>query len=203
MYTTRFVLSAITALCAVLTPFSKAAMAIDTLDNETLRPIINTHEWKPVEAPMKFTITPVKEKTKPSLYIPSSKNAAPAQVERQNKFASRSMEDRNWEDEILEKIPHGERLKYMWNVVDGDVDLHFTGLRFDRGNTGVSYKTNYVPFIGEMDTVQFRFDAGEENEISFKTSHVPFAGDLQGLNFKASTGDSGSKISARYTIALD
>jgi hypothetical protein len=110
--------------------------------------------------------------------------------------------ERSVEESILAQIPYGENFKYMWNVVDGDVDLHFEGLRADRGNTGIAYKTNTVPFIGDVEGLQLKFEAGREQSFSFETNKMPLVGTIEGFNFKGSVGDN-SKVFARYTIAFD
>ncbi len=107
------------------------------------------------------------------------------------------------EDEILEKIPHGSKFKQMWNVVDGDVDLYFTGLRADRKNRGLSYTLSNRSFIGDMNDIEIEFSAGNDSEVSFKTQTIPFMGQLEGFSLKGSAGMNDSKIFARYTVPLD
>lgn len=122
---------------------------------------------------------------------------------RKDKYKSKLMDQDDFEEKILDKIPYGHGFRKVWNVVDGDVDLYVTGLRADRRNKGVKYKTDKIPLIGTVDGLDLQFDAGERTEFSFESSHIPFAGKLEGFSFKGATGNKGSRISARYTIAFD
>lgn len=110
---------------------------------------------------------------------------------------------KSFEDKILDKIPHGSKFKQMWNIVDGDVDLHFTGLRADRSNRGLSYSLYNQSFIGDMNDIEIEFSAGQENKVSFKTQMVPFLGKLEGFSLKGSAGMKDSNLFARYTVPLD
>ncbi len=116
---------------------------------------------------------------------------------------AKEFEEEEFVDKILSKIPYSKTLKSTWNVIDGDVDLYVEGLRVDRGNKGVTYKTNTIPFMGEVDGVQFKASAGEDNKLSFESSVVPFVGHVEGLKFKSSVGDDDSQVSLRYNISLD
>lgn len=108
------------------------------------------------------------------------------------------------EEKIMAMIPYSKQAKYLWNVADGDIDLMgVRGLRGDRGNKGITYSTHYVPLVGEMESVEFRFDAGEDMEFIFESGHIPFAGELEGFNFKASVKEDNSRVFARYTIPFD
>lgn len=111
--------------------------------------------------------------------------------------------ENDFKNRLMNEIPYGENLKHMWDVVDGDVDLHFTGLRADRRNRGLSYTTNYIPLMGDVDGIEMKFDAGKTNEFSLKSNITPFVGKVKGLSVRGSTTNEDSKVSARYTIALD
>lgn len=107
------------------------------------------------------------------------------------------------EEKIMAMIPYSDQMKYLWNVADGDVDLMgIKGLRGDRRNKGVEYKTNYMPLIGTFDDTEFKFEAGEDIELSFKTSSLPFGRSIEGFNFNGSVGDD-ARVSARYTVKFD
>ena len=121
---------------------------------------------------------------------------------RDRKYKSKFTDKMSLEDKLIEQVPYGGRLKYLWNIADGDVDIHFTGLRFNRKNMGLDYTTSTLPVIGTMDGVRFQLKAGDDNEFSFESRIIPFVGDIEGFSFKGSIGDN-SRISARYTIALD
>ena len=110
---------------------------------------------------------------------------------------------KNFEDKILEKIPHGTKLKNMWNIVDGDVDVYFQGLKVDRRNKGLTYTIKNLNFIGGMNDIELEFSAGRDNEVSFKTHMIPFMGTLEGFSLKGTAGTDDNKIFARYTIPLD
>jgi len=111
---------------------------------------------------------------------------------------------KNFKEKVMDKIPYSEELEHTWNVIDGDVDLiGIQGLRGDRRNKGLEYKTSMLPFIGEVDGVEFKFKAGEKNEFSFKSDITPFIGDIKSLSYKGYTNTNNSAIFARYTIALD
>lgn len=204
MKTNRFVLCAFAVLCGTLALVSKTAYANDLVQGDDLRPYINTHQWTPEAEPIKFTVSPPKPKKDMPLIVPYLGRSGSVKEEPRNNFDSRPDNDQSWEDKILNKIPQGKRLKYMWNVADGDIDLMgIKGFRGDRGNKGVTYSTHYVPFIGDMESVEFRFDAGEDTEFIFKSSHIPFMGELEGFNFKVSAKDNRQRVFARYTIPFD
>ncbi len=116
---------------------------------------------------------------------------------------ARFIEEANLEDKILSKVPHGSRIKHIWNIVDGDVDLYFTGLRADKGNRGITYTTTNLPVIGKINDMKFEFSAGETNEISFTTHVIPFMGELKGFTLKGTAGDDDNKIFARYTVPFE
>lgn len=210
MNTDRFVLCAFAVLCGILSLSSQGALANDSVTNNSsknyaFRPLINTHEWRPKQEAMHFTITPPPVEA-PLFNMVSTSNSPHADNvgnSQSSGFAKSKKDKEEWEDKILAMLPQGDRLKHMWEVVDGDVNLYFKGLRFDRGNKGVTYKTKTLPLIGEMDNTELKFEAGEDNKLSFKSSTVPFIGDIEGLSFRGSTGNKGSRISARYTISLD
>lgn len=105
-------------------------------------------------------------------------------------------------DNTLAKIPYSKQLKATWKVIDGDVDLYMKGLRVDRGNKGVEYTTDYVPFMGPVEGVMFKAEAGEDNKLKFESSHIPFVGHVEGFKFKSSVGEEAS-VSVRYNVSLD
>lgn len=206
MNTDRFVLRAFAVLCGILSSLSQEALANDSSEDFAFQPLINTHEWQPKQEEMHFTITPPKTDEAPLFNIVPTSSHPHANNVGHSQFAGFSENKKgtgDLEDKILAMLPQGDRLKYMWHVTDGKVDLYFEGLRFDRGNKGVTYKTKTLPFIGEMDDIEFKFEAGDDNKFSFKSSTVPIIGSIEGLSFKGSTGDKGSRISARYTIPFN
>jgi len=106
-------------------------------------------------------------------------------------------EDEDFGDKILNKLPFKNSLKYTWNVIDGDIDLYFEGLRFDRGNKGLEYKTDTLPYFGKIDGMRIKAEMGESQKLTFETDYIPLMGRVDGFNFKASASDN-SKISFRY-----
>lgn len=150
------------------------------------------------------------ENTQPFILIKDNHEAPSLLIERtvsrssfntQSQSPSKSAEDMG--DQILAMVPHGDKMKQAWNIIDGDVDLYVEDLRFNRKNTGVTYKTNFVPFMGEVKGVELKFDVGEENAFSFESDIVPFVGQLDGFKFSGKAGDEDSRIGMRYTFALD
>ncbi len=117
-------------------------------------------------------------------------------------FKSKLRDEEDFKKMIMEKIPYAKQAKYMWDVVDGDVDIYMKNLRADRKNKGLSYTTNRLPLIGEVKNVEFKFNAGEDMGMSFETNRMPFVGTLEGFKLKGTMGED-SRISARYTIPLD
>ena len=203
MKTNRFVLHAFAVLCGTLALVSKTAYANDLIQGNDIRPKIITHQWTPEVEPMKFTVSPPKPKKAAPLVVPYLGQPIP-DYEPRHSFNSDSSDKVAYEDQVLSMVPHGDKLKKTWNIIDGDVDLMgIKGLRGDRRNKGVTYSTNYVPFIGDMESVEFRFDAGEDMEFIFESSHIPFMGQLEGFNFKTSIKDDNQRVFARYTIPFD
>jgi len=160
-------------------------------------------EWTPPMVAQDFTMIPTKTKDAPLpdlLLMPHHKPSTPKP---EKTAKSKSKDSKDWEDKVMAAVPQAKQLKKMWNFIDGDTDLHFTGLRIDRGNKGLKYSTHFVPMIGEMETVEVEFMAGQDLELSLESSHIPFAGDLDGFKFKTSVSNNKSKILARYTIPFD
>lgn len=125
---------------------------------------------------------------------------APLQ-DRQSEYKPKG--EKPMEEKIMAMIPYSDQMKYLWNVADGDIDLlGIKGLRGDRRNKGVEYKTNYMPLIGAFDDTEFKFEAGEDMELSFNTSSLPFGRSIEGFNFNGSVGDD-ARVSARYTVKFD
>ena len=121
------------------------------------------------------------------------------------KVSGRSAEEdegQKYADKILEKIPYSKQLKSTWKVIDGDVDLYVKGLRIDRGNKGLEYKTDYVPFMGSVEGVMFKAEVGEDSKMKLESSHIPFVGDVDGFKFKSSVGEDAS-VSLRYTTSFE
>jgi len=86
-----------------------------------------------------------------------------------NNFKPEKQKDHtNKVEKALKKIPHSDKLKYTWDVIDGDVDLYFEDLRLDKGNRGVSYKTNTIPYMGKMDGMQIKAEIGEDSKLTFQ-----------------------------------
>ena len=106
------------------------------------------------------------------------------------------------EDQILAMVPHGQKMKQLWYIVDGDTDLYFEGLRADKGNRGVKYTTNAMPLIGEVKGTEFEFSAGKDMEFGFESNRIPLIGEVEGFRLKGSVSDD-AKISARYTMKFD
>lgn len=105
-------------------------------------------------------------------------------------------------DRVLKKIPFGKDLKSTWKVIDGDIDvMNVENLRLDRKNMGVSYSTNTIPMIGDVDHVNFKFEGGQENRATFESTALPYMGHIDGLKIRASAGDD-SRVSFRYKIKL-
>ena len=117
-------------------------------------------------------------------------------------MASKYFKDSSFEDRLSEEFPIVKKLKPAWNLANGETDIFVENLRADRRNKGLTYKTNYIPFIGTSEAVEFKFRAGEENSVSFESDYIPFAGRVDGFNIKGSVGDD-SKIFARYTVKFD
>ncbi len=114
-----------------------------------------------------------------------------------NKASFNSNED-DFIERLMKKIPYSKSLKYTWKVVDGDVDLYFEDLRFDRGNKGVSYKIDTLPMIGKIHGTELKAEVGEDNKLTFKSDYMPLVGRIDGFQLKASTTADDSNISLRY-----
>jgi len=113
-------------------------------------------------------------------------------------------DDRGFEKVLLDKIPYGEDLSYMWDIVDGDVDITTVkGLRVDRRNKGLSYTTNKVPVVGAIDGMEFEFATGDTHEVSVESKIIPFVGKSERFKLKGSMSNDKSKIFARYTYPFD
>lgn len=113
-------------------------------------------------------------------------------------------DDRGFEKILLDKVPYGEDLSYMWDVVDGDVDIATVqGLRVDRRNKGLSYTTNKVPIVGTVDGMEFEFATGDTHEVSVESKIIPFVGKSERFKVKGSMSSDKSKVFARYTYPFD
>ncbi len=104
-------------------------------------------------------------------------------------------------DQLLDKVPYKKQMKYTWKLMKGDEDLYFENLRVDRGNKGLVYKTNYVPFMGETQGTQIKVEVGEDTQLTYKSDAVPGLQRIEGLDFKVTAG-SDSAISLRYSKPL-
>lgn len=112
-------------------------------------------------------------------------------------------DDEDFVDKIMDKIPYRKQLKATWDFVDGETDvMGVQGLRVDRGNKGLVYKTSYMPMMGEVKGVEWKGEVGEDAKLTFKSHRIPFMGEVEGLTFKTSVGDD-AKVSLRYAIELD
>lgn len=133
---------------------------------------------------------------------PSAKSQHTALIE--TKDSQPKKKGKDIEDRILDILPFKNTLKQTWNVIDGDVDLmNIEGFRFDRGNKGLMYKTNVIPFMGEVDGMEIEFCAGEDNEINFESSAIPFVGEVEGFNLKSSVSEDNSRVYMQYTYKFD
>lgn len=184
------------------------AYAADTSDvKDAVKHIIKAGKQHINKADAERTEFVEKRKSKRAPYAITEKLNLESDQEAQDKkykeYSARFTADENLKNKILKRIPYQNEAKYAWEVIDGDVDLYFTGLRADRGNKGIEYTTNSLPFMGDVNGFELKFEAGENNKISFKSDVLPFIGRMEGLSFKGATGEEGSHISARYTIALD
>ena len=106
--------------------------------------------------------------------------------------------DKDIGDKILSKLPFKNTLKYTWNVIDGDTDIYFEGLRVDRGNRGLEYKTDALPYFGKVDGMKIKAEMGEKQKLTFETDYMPMVGRVDGLRLKASAGNK-SEVSFRYS----
>ena len=66
---------------------------------------------------------------------------------------------------------------------DGERDIYFNGLRADRRNKGLSFTTKELPIIGQLNDIELKFSAGEDNEVQLfpnpVKSRLNFATDLE------------------------
>ena len=105
-------------------------------------------------------------------------------------------------DNLVEEIPYGEEIRATWKFMDGDVDvMGVENLRVDISNAGLKYKTDSLPFIGEMNGGEFTAELGEDSRLTYESEHVPFIGRIEGMKFHSSVGDD-ARVSIRYTIAF-
>lgn len=108
------------------------------------------------------------------------------------------MDEKEWVGKVLKKLPYKNTIKYTWDVMEGDVDLmDVKNFRADVGNRGVTYKTNYIPLMGNVEGTHIQADLGKDTELKFESDYFPLIGRKDGLKFKASVGD-GANISLRY-----
>ena len=129
-----------------------------------------------------------------------SKDDAGEALEQESQ-ASFKEDDEDFVDKIMGKIPYSNTLKATWNFIDGDTDVMVEGLRVDRGNKGLVYKTNYMPFAGNVDGMQFKAEMGEDMELIYESDTLPLVGRVEGMRFKSSVGDD-AQVSLRYSMKL-
>ena len=143
-------------------------------------------------------IPPVPAKGSPRDTV--QKNENPKQyTENKNRYKSKYFAEQSFKDQVLERFSFGRDVKGVWDVVDGEKDIYFRGLRAESRNLGLSYTLDDMEYL---DDVRLKFSAGKDNEISFTTQTIPFVGQLEGFTFKATAGDDGGKVFARYKINL-
>lgn len=196
MDTARFVFSALALLLSVTLNSSFYVNKSLAAENKPLlyTQMPNTN----FKTDYQFTVSkPAKGKNAPLF------QAEPAVLPVKETKKSSSHSKDNLEEKLLSYIPHAPKMKKIWKLVDGDVDLYMTGLRFNRKNTGVSYETKTIPLLGEIDDINLRFDAGKKNEVSFQSKALPFIQNIDGFHMKAVMNDDHSRIYARYSITLD
>lgn len=152
-----------------------------------------------------FILTPTDEEESENIPLLLSRiepAAAPANADTHtSKF--KSDDETDFKDKLIEKIPFGDKMHHSWKIIDGDVDLYFDGLRADRGNKGVEYKSNTIPFIGKMDKSEWKVDAGEDMKFTFISKALPFVDDIEGFHFKTTISEDDNRAYARYTVAFD
>lgn len=102
---------------------------------------------------------------------------------------------------FLKQLPYKEELSYTWKVVKGDVDIYFENLRVDRGNRGLTYKSNYIPFMGESLNMRWKAELGKDNQLTFTSDTFPVVGPVKGLQFRAKAGEDNA-VSLRYRRSL-
>jgi len=132
--------------------------------------------------------------------VATSNNPDVQDVESSNSFKAKG---NDFVDKLMKKIPYSKQLKYTWDVVDGDVDLYFENLRVDRGNQGVSYKTNTLPIVGDMEGSEIKAEFGQDSKLTFKSDYMPMMGRIDGFQFKASASTDDTAISMRYKTNID
>jgi len=108
-----------------------------------------------------------------------------------------------WSDELLNQLPYKNTLKYSYDYLRGDTDvMDIKDLRVDLGNQGLKYKTNYIPFAGEVEGAEIEAEMGKDMMLKFESDYVPMVGRVDGLKFNASYDDNAS-VSLRYKIKID
>lgn len=130
----------------------------------------------------------------------SNKETQPSE---QKRYRKNSLDEDELKARLMDMIPYAEEMKYMWDIADGDVDIYFKGLRFDAGNKGMVYKSNFVPYIGNVSGMEYKLAAGEKPKFSIKSNYMPVIGKIDGMSYKASVKSGDARVFARYTIAFD
>ncbi|NCT40728.1 MAG: hypothetical protein GW778_03585 [Alphaproteobacteria bacterium] len=166
--------------------------SVYTLDNAW-----NTqkHDFTQTEA------VPIILDTQDAMNIADAQNKDVAPNADKNQAAFKSKDDEDWEDKLLDKLPYKNTLKYTWKIIDGKENIYFEGLRVDRGNKGLEYRTQDVPFIGKVDALKMRAEIGESSNLIFESDYIPLLGRKEGFNFKATAG-SDSNVSIRYKTSF-
>jgi len=111
-------------------------------------------------------------------------------------------ESENFGEKMLKKLPFKNTLKYTWDIIDGDEDVYFEGLRLDRGNMGLEYKTKDIPVVGTVEAIEIKAEMGKSAKLQFESDYIPMVGRVEGFNFKATAGKN-SNVSLRYKTDID
>lgn len=114
----------------------------------------------------------------------------------------KKIEKKDFINNLIEEIPYGEEIHATWKFMDGDVDvIGVENLRVDFSNAGLKYKTDTLPFIGEVNGGEFTAELGEDSRLTYESENMPFIGRIEGMKFHSSVGDD-ARISVRYTISF-
>lgn len=208
MYRLKIINCAVIVPC-ILSAFSSYALANDGRFYQSVKPLYitespeNKFQWYHGEydfsAP-EDAVAPSTIKDEPLFFVRNDVSSVKS-GDQTNAVAPKE-EKGDFIDNILDKMPYSKTLKSTVTMMKGDTDLYVEGMRVDMGNKGVSYHTSTVPFVGEMDGVQFKASVGDDKGIYMESSALPFFGEIDGLKIKASAGDE-NKVSVRYKISLD
>lgn len=181
-----------TGICAFIS-FTGASNAQSTVQNTSLfipavYPIENAWNTQNYDFMTPVAVSITTEST-------SDTNVADSQAPKKEYKPDK---DKDIGEELIDKLPFKNTLKYTWDFIDGDTDLYFEGLRFDRGNRGLEYKTNALPYFGNVEGMKIKAEVGEKHKVTFETDYMPLVGRIEGLNLKATAG-SKNAVSFRYS----